>query len=298
MHDDTEEELALRRTGIATREIGAEVVVYDLDTDKVHLLNPVASAVWRLLDERPSSVAAVIEQVTGAFAEHEGAEVLVRAALQDLTAARLLRTTSTSLRLGGLDRRRLLKLAGAAAVLGPALTTILAPPAAATHSAGNGGTSWPNGSGTCTSATASHCASGVCGADNICGTCKTQSQTCTTSAGSGADRCCAGACTSVGSSKYCCAGNGSNGTTTTCCSKTVSSGTCVCTPAGTAPNVAEASLCCSPATALNSSIRCCYPNGTTTATVQAAGQAALASNDDRCCSGNTTSGNPSTRACA
>ncbi len=42
--------LARQDDGLLVEELGEDVVVYDLDRDQVHVLNPVAALVWKSSD--------------------------------------------------------------------------------------------------------------------------------------------------------------------------------------------------------------------------------------------------------
>jgi len=301
MRDESTELMRARSAGIATKEVGGEVVVYDLETDKVHLLNPVTSTIWRLASEGDGvTTEAATAAVTAAFPDQDAPGDLTLAALQELRAAGLL-LSDTGAPSFGLDRRRMLKIAGGAAVLGPLVTTILAPPAAATHSV-DGGTPWGqtavNGCAHCKPLAPA--TDGVCGTDGLCGVC-IANQTSACGGNFNADsqtRCCTGnACTNVGTTgPRCCQPTGGGVGTGTCCA-TNSSGTCVCTPPSSVPTVLDGALCCSPATQLKAGTNaCCFPNGTTDATITGAGFAQLNTNDTRCCS-SKTSGSNGNRTC-
>lgn len=225
----------VRGERIVVKDAGGEVVLYDLDTHRVHLLNPLASAVWRLAPEDVT----ITELCDGLSQQGWGLSSAepVEAVLAQLDGAGLLHA-SVPQDLRRISRRTVLKAAGAAAVALPAITTILAPtPAAAgSHNCTANG-------GTCTQG--SQCCSGFCSA-GTCATCTQQFQTCTTSS-----QCCGGTCTAVGAStSYCCKDDNAvctPGSTTECCSGTcTASGFCpLCASTGASCSQTEPYRCCS-----------------------------------------------------
>ena len=123
-----------------------ELVVYNLDTDGVHLLNPTVAAVWRhcngslTIPELGDAVGFDTDIVWVALTELEGAGLL-----QDHLEAPPRH----------LSRRQLMKRIAIGAVAIPVVTSIVAPTAAAAAS----GPCVPNG-GSC--ASPGQCCSGVC----------------------------------------------------------------------------------------------------------------------------------------
>lgn len=253
--------ITIRSADLVVKHVGEEVVVYDLETDKVHLLDARASVVWRLAQE-PIALDDLIERATQ-LAPGEPWREEILAVIDELSSHDLLEQSAGP---PLLDRRRLLKLAGAAALAAPAITTILAPPAAATHSVGGPtplGQICPDGTGT-------HCSSGTCGTDGRCGTCiANQTTTCAGGDTSNvSNRCCTGnPCTNVGATagSRCCQPTGASASTGTCCA-TNSNGSCVCTPLNSTPTAADPALCCTAGAALRSGTNaCCVPKGGTCA---------------------------------
>jgi len=111
-----------RNQGLLARDLGDEVVVYDLESHQSHCLNRTAALVFRACDGRRS---------VGAIAAHVGRELrapadedLVRYTLRRLSDARLLdpgtREAAT------LTRRQLARRIGQAALL-PVVISLLAP---------------------------------------------------------------------------------------------------------------------------------------------------------------------------
>ncbi|HVM52625.1 MAG TPA: PqqD family peptide modification chaperone [Acidimicrobiales bacterium] len=289
MRDESTELMRARSAGIATKEVGGEVVVYDLETDKVHLLNPVTSTIWRLASEGDGvTTEAATAAVTAAFPDQDAPGDLTLAALQELRAAGLL-LSATGAPSFGLDRRRMLKIAGGAAVLGPLVTTILAPPAAA-HESGTIALGEP-----CDTGHAHACVGGVCsGTDSRCGNCQSLGTSCAST------RCCQNVTGTICRSSTCCIIENQTGSTAQCCSgfnrvDTVGNngfraggggtlGQC-CTPAGTVSPNTLASECCSnnnTTTGGSPASRCCWPLDTDTGVVSSGGSSVT---DLRCCKG-------------
>jgi hypothetical protein len=110
-----------RAKGLVIRELGGEVVVYDEERHRAHCLNPTAALVFRLADG--GRTAGEIATLLGPGADED----LVHAALDLLAGAALVE---------GVDappprapsRRRLLRRVGlGAAVLAPAVASLLVP---------------------------------------------------------------------------------------------------------------------------------------------------------------------------
>lgn len=276
------------------RHLDNEVVVYDTRTDKAHLLNPTSSAVWESWSPE-ASLATVASDV----AEQLGVPVsveLVEATLDELAVAGLIERPSAVSEMPGISRRSLLKKAGIAAVLLPAVTTILAPtPAAASHTGGL----CAQQNQPCD--TNSHCCSNTCTGNTCvctphgtacpsvvtecCGTCVSgicqplaNGATCqNTSQCAAADVCSGGEC---------CRANGNSCTATSqCCGTDVcgSGGVCrTCIASGSDSQGAAANCC----TGQRSGQTCCNPDGT------------LNSPKSACCSGKTIGGTSPGTCCS
>jgi hypothetical protein len=113
-----------RANGVVERSIGVETVLYDRRTDRVHLLDPLAAAVWRCCDGTPHSP----EQLVAAVREIDPAADAgtVDAALSRLSEIGVLNH--------GLSRRTVLVRAAAAgtgAIVVPTVTSLIGPIAAA-----------------------------------------------------------------------------------------------------------------------------------------------------------------------
>lgn len=138
-----------RRQGILRREVGEDLVIYDLDSHRAHSLDRKARRLLEFCDGETS-----IETLCQAspFDEPDRARVWVVAGLERLAGAGLL---ENDWQVPAFDRRRLLKgLVGL-----PVVLSVLVPGPAAAQSG------LPNGS-PCSSS--SQCASGCC---NVSGRC-------------------------------------------------------------------------------------------------------------------------------
>jgi hypothetical protein len=111
-----------RQGGLVVRDLGDEVVVYDLESHRGHCLNRTAALVWRSCDGRRTT-AAIVAQV-GRELGVPASEGLVRYALRRLRDARLLEPASRGE--ATLTRRELARRIGQAALL-PVVLSLLAP---------------------------------------------------------------------------------------------------------------------------------------------------------------------------
>jgi hypothetical protein len=128
-----------RAEGLVVRELGGEVLVYDLGTHTALCLNAAAAAVWRLCDGRRT--AADIARALAAAAGGDVSEEFVWLALErlgreGLLAARVRRPSP----LACVSRREMMRRVGLAAALAlPAVVAIVAPtPAQAASLLGSG----------------------------------------------------------------------------------------------------------------------------------------------------------------
>jgi hypothetical protein len=111
-----------RTAGLIVRDLGDEVVVYELESHRGHCLNRTAALVWRACDGRRTvgSIAARLGRELGVPAD----EGLVRYTLRKLREARLLEPGIPEA--ASLTRRQLARRIGQAALL-PAVISLLAP---------------------------------------------------------------------------------------------------------------------------------------------------------------------------
>jgi hypothetical protein len=111
-----------RRSGLLIRELPDELVVYDQEQHRAHCLNRTAALVYRHADG--TRTAAELARLPGANRE------VVALALEQLAAAGLLEATPTATRADAesISRRDVARRVGlAAAILLPAVVSIVAP---------------------------------------------------------------------------------------------------------------------------------------------------------------------------
>jgi hypothetical protein len=135
-----------RTTGVVVEQLAEEVLVYDLKRDRAHCLNLAAARVWEKCDGK-HTVAEIAAEVGGEEVAWVGVEQLSRAGLLEEKIKRPA---------VGMGRREVIKKIAVAAAIGvPVVTSIVAP--TASHAAN----CIPTG-GSCT--TSANCCSGVCNA--------------------------------------------------------------------------------------------------------------------------------------
>ena len=129
------------RPGLLRHRLDEQVLVYDPRDDKVHLLDPTTACVLDLLEEGGWTA----ERVAGEVARRldvDPSEELLTLSLDELRKADLLdRSTGSIAPVTDFRRREMLRklgLAGAAALLIPAITTLTATPAMAATCLANG----------------------------------------------------------------------------------------------------------------------------------------------------------------
>ena len=115
-----------RHEGLVVKDMEGELAIYDERESRAHELNAAAAAVWRKCDGR-TSIGQIAAQIAAETDLPEDEEI-VRIALDQLSRAGLLEEAPD---LGAhISRRQLIQrlgLAGTAALLLPAVTTIVAP---------------------------------------------------------------------------------------------------------------------------------------------------------------------------
>jgi hypothetical protein len=146
------------RPGLLRQRFDEQILVYDPREDKVHLLDPTSACVLDLLEEGGWAR----ERISGEVARRmnvEASDELVSLSLDELRKADLLDSSSAAVApVTDLRRREMLRklgLAGAAALLIPAITTLTATPA---YAIGTGCVLSP---GACTAN--AQCCSNICG---------------------------------------------------------------------------------------------------------------------------------------
>lgn len=142
-----------RINGLVVEELSDEVLVYDVERDRAHCLNLAAANVWKLCDGKTSP--AEIATRLGTGLEPSQAQEIVWIALDRLSRAELLDEKIARPATSVSRRAVIKKIAVAAAVSVPVVTSVIAP--TATHAA----TCRPSGNPCSASA---QCCSGVCNA--------------------------------------------------------------------------------------------------------------------------------------
>jgi hypothetical protein len=132
-----------RQEGIIRKEVDGELLVYDLEKNTAHCLNPTAALVWKLCDGQTS-----ISELALSLGKRLGTpldESVIQLALKQLSADHLLVESYAAPPIqAGVSRRALVRRLGLAAALLPLITTITAPIASAAGS-GCTGTCVPGG---------------------------------------------------------------------------------------------------------------------------------------------------------
>lgn len=120
------------RPGLLRHHLDEQTLVYDPRDDKVHLLDPTTACVLDMLEEGSWSPARMKEEVARRM-NISASDELVSLSMDELRKADLLDATSSPVApVTDLRRREMLRkvgLAGAAALLIPAITTLAATPA-------------------------------------------------------------------------------------------------------------------------------------------------------------------------
>ncbi|HLL55442.1 MAG TPA: PqqD family protein [Myxococcaceae bacterium] len=128
-----------RKHGLAVQDFLGELVIYDLDRDKAHRLNPAAALVWRGCDgtQDVAKLAALLSKELGLPRD----EQLVRLALESLARAHLLEHMPDAAALERLTRRQLVKRLGVGIAALPLVASLAAPKAMAQNSCAGGNAS-------------------------------------------------------------------------------------------------------------------------------------------------------------
>ena len=118
-----------RRKGLVVHEFPDEVVIYDLEGNQAHCLNQTSGFVWRHCDGRTS--VAKLTKMLGDQMQTSVADEVVWLALDQLASYDLLQEhLSLPVGMSKISRRQVVRTLGAAALLAPLVTSIIAPTAA------------------------------------------------------------------------------------------------------------------------------------------------------------------------
>jgi hypothetical protein len=119
-----------RKDGLLVQELSHEVLVYDLERDKAHCLNPTAALIWKHCDGRTSvnEITRLLEKSSGVSVDED----VVWCALNQLEKDRLLQEPMAwPAGVERISRRELVRRLGiGAAIAIPLVTSIIAPTAA------------------------------------------------------------------------------------------------------------------------------------------------------------------------
>jgi hypothetical protein len=125
-----------RSQGIATESVGEDLIIYDLERDRAHRLNPTAAHVWRHADGQRG--VAELAEVLRRDLDPAADENLVWCSLDRLAGAQLLQNTpprpADAARASRREFVRKVGAVGALSLLLPLVTSIAAPTRAAAQS--------------------------------------------------------------------------------------------------------------------------------------------------------------------
>src|SRR6266540_1606510 len=119
------------RPGLLRHELDGQVLIYDAREDRVHLLDTTTGHVFELLEHGDRSAEGIVSELATRMNTVES-ESLLQLSLDELRKADLLEDAPAVPALSDISRRDLLRkvgLAGAAALLVPAIATLTATPA-------------------------------------------------------------------------------------------------------------------------------------------------------------------------
>jgi Coenzyme PQQ synthesis protein D (PqqD) len=118
-----------RKRQLITKEVAGELIVYDLESDRVHCLNATAAFIWANCDGRTNvaTIARLLEDEFKIPVEQD----IVLYALDQLNESKLLDESYTVIvPENAISRRAVMRLAAATALTLPLISSIVAPTAA------------------------------------------------------------------------------------------------------------------------------------------------------------------------
>ena len=149
---------AVRHEGLIVQELSDEVLIYDLDRDKAHCLNPTAAFVWKRCDGRTT-----MTSLQAAFKEKFGVanDSMIWLALDQLEEFDLLQErVRRPAGLNRISRRTVMRSMGVAAIVAvPLITSIVVPTVQAVVSCQPEGHACGNNDQCCSQ----NCNAGFCG---------------------------------------------------------------------------------------------------------------------------------------
>ena len=148
-----------RKAGLVVKEVGGELLIYDLERDQAHCLNDTAALVWKHCDGNndAASIATVLEEKLNTSIN----ETVIWYALSQLSKDHLLEQPIAAPPVfARMNRRQMIRALGVATVVAvPVVTSIVAPTPAQAVSC------LPSGA-SCVSS--SQCCSGLCLPSSLC----------------------------------------------------------------------------------------------------------------------------------
>jgi Coenzyme PQQ synthesis protein D (PqqD) len=155
-----------RERGLIVRELEEETIVYELETDRAHCLNPISATVWKHCDGR-TTVSDMVDILCATQQAPVGEDTVWQAVMQlaqyDLLEEQVSRPTR-----GAMSRREWMKRTGLTAAVAFPLITSLAVPSAAMAASNCSSTVAGTRSNGCPCPNGSYCASACC----LNGTCQ------------------------------------------------------------------------------------------------------------------------------
>jgi len=151
-----------RREGIIIKELEDEVLIYDVERDKAHCLNPLAAKIWRHCDggATPNEIAASLSHEQGSLVD----EKVVWLGLEELRRANLLTKPCAEAmwpRVMSMSRREAVRRIGLGAAIALPLVASMTAPTAVEAAV--------SCKGRCVLCTTGECCSGVCGNNGVTG---------------------------------------------------------------------------------------------------------------------------------
>jgi hypothetical protein len=151
-----------RREGIISKEFEGELLIYDLDRDKAHCLNPLAGKIWKNCDGRATAA-----EIAASLSHEQGSPVdekVVWLGLEELRRSHLLEEPTDKTywpQVIGMSRREAVRRIGLGAAIALPLVASLAVPTAVQAAV--------SCKGRCVPCTTGECCSGVCGNNGVTG---------------------------------------------------------------------------------------------------------------------------------
>ena len=156
-----------RHEDLLVEEVANETLIYDLQRHRAHCLNASAELIWKHCDGK--TTVGEMKSILEKRYHSEMDDDLIKYTIDKLAKANLLDEKASAMNLSaGLSRRDLVKRIGlSAAILIPAVTSLVAPEAAQAKSCASAGQPCPNGKSDCCPPL--NCIGGGGGSPKVCG---------------------------------------------------------------------------------------------------------------------------------